>query len=229
MMKRLGVNLQKLAEGAIPVRDMLKEVNHEVGCMEEGALKALKAKVYSRIVEYIRIEGFPLEANPGFMEVNVNDLVLYILGPIILDFQNVTGREIQLRREMELIAPDSETGGYEEFVVVDTISTACQSFVFIIESKRTTLIHAISQCLLAMYDIYHTNAEGKIYGFVTMGEQWRMVSYDGEKFQMTDTFLVLFGAMRQQKGRWMEDFSVIVECILVALDSGGIVRKNGVV
>ncbi|PUU80209.1 hypothetical protein B9Z19DRAFT_1173202 [Tuber borchii] len=225
-LERLGLDMQKFDQSSIPVQRMLSEAKCEIEGIRANTVDAMKEKVYARILEYIQIEGYPSEASIWFKEVNVNDLVLYILGPILFDFQKETGREIKLRREMELVSSDSQTGGFEEFVIVDTISTTETSFLLIIESKRTTLGHGIRQCLLAMYDMFSYNQGGKAYGFVTTGELWRMIQYDGTKFQMTETFHCLFGEIGQEKGRWMEEFSVVVECILAALQSGGIAKKD---
>jgi len=159
--------------------------------------------------------------------MNVNDLVLFILGPIILKYQSATGRKIRLHREMELVAPDTRTGGYEEFVIVDNISIKEHRFVLVIECKESALGHGIRQCLLALYDMFCLNRrEGKLYGFVTTGEQWRMVTYDGTTLQMTDPFFALFGKLRQEKQRWMEEFSVVVDCLLIALHNAGTQKGN---
>ncbi|KAG0131846.1 hypothetical protein HOY82DRAFT_645559 [Tuber indicum] len=227
--ERLGFDLEKFARSAIPVQHMISEANCEIEGVEEKAVKVMKENVYSRMVEFIRLEGFPSDAIIGFKDVNVNDLVLLMLIPIILNFQVETGRDIRLHREMELISPDSLTGGYEEFVVVDKISTKQRSLALIIESKRNVLGYAIRQCLLAMHNMFGLNGEGKVYGFVTTGEQWRMLSYDGITFQITDTFLAVFGRILEQKSLWMEEYSVVVECLLIALRSGGIVKKGMVV
>ncbi|RPA89458.1 hypothetical protein L873DRAFT_1721774, partial [Choiromyces venosus 120613-1] len=109
---------------------------------------------------------------------------------------------------------------------VDKISVMERSFVLIIESKRSSLGDAIKQCLLAMNDMWGNNSGGKVYGFITTGEHWRMVRYDGITFQMTETFTVLFNTMCKQKDRWMKDGSVLVDCIIIALRSGGIMKND---
>ncbi|RPA89457.1 hypothetical protein L873DRAFT_1889414 [Choiromyces venosus 120613-1] len=69
-------------------------VTYEVGAIGEDAIKETKEKVYARIVEYLQFEGYPTEASPDFKEANVNDLVLYVIGPILFDFKKETGRNI---------------------------------------------------------------------------------------------------------------------------------------
>lgn len=225
-LKRLGLDLQEFGREAVPVRDIL--AMEACNCSGIGAsdMQALKDEVYGRMLEYVQIEGYPMEGN--VKEVNVNDLVLYILGPIIFSFQKASKRRVRLRREMEIISSDYETGVYEEFVVIDRISTTDHVMVFIIESKSTTVGLSIRKCLLAMFDMLKHSGKGKAYGFVTTGEQWRMIVYDGTRFRMTETFFALFGAMDSNKDRWMRECSVVVECVLFALNNGGVVDSKGV-
>lgn len=57
------------------------------------------------------MEGYPTEANQYFKETNINNLVLYTIGPILTDLIRKTGQNsIQLLREEE------------EFVMMDLIS-----------------------------------------------------------------------------------------------------------
>ncbi|KAF8476235.1 hypothetical protein BDZ91DRAFT_211689 [Kalaharituber pfeilii] len=104
-----------------------------------------------------------------------------ILSPIISDFRRSTGRWVRLRREMVLASVDSETGGEEEFVVVDLVSVTDQKFVLMVEAKRSSLGKAMKQCLLTMRDMRENNGSGVVYGFVTVGESWRMIRYDGRE------------------------------------------------
>lgn len=64
---------------------------------------------------------------------------------------------LRLSREKEIISVDSETGGMEEFVMVDVISVMERNFVFVTESKRASLGEAMKQCLLAMKDMRDNN------------------------------------------------------------------------
>lgn len=57
---------------------------------------------------------------------------------------------MSLLREKEVLSRDGETSGYEEFVVVDTITVLEEMFVFVIEARRSSLGEAMKQCLLAM-------------------------------------------------------------------------------
>ena len=66
-----------------------------------------------------------------------------------------------------------------------------------------------------------TNREkGVVYGFATTGEDWQMVTYDGN-FQLTEKFSVMFPRMRESKEKWIKEFSVIVDLMYIALEEGG--------
>jgi len=70
------------------------------------------------------------------------------------------------------------------------IPTGEESFIPIIEAKRSFVAKALRQCLLAMYDMRANNGRGKVYGFVTTGEFWQMLEYDGAFFQKSNTIVV---------------------------------------
>ena len=120
----------------------------------------------------------------------------------------------------------SETSGYEEFVVVDEILWKQQKFVLAIEAKRGSLGQGMRQCLLAMKDMRDNNGGGAVFGFVTTGEFWKMLRYDGKSFQITRAIVVLFDGMKNDKEGWMKDSSVLVDCMNVALSNGSIVPKR---
>jgi len=219
--ERLRINFQKLLSEAIPVSQMLAEAHLGIKSTREDAIKRTKEKVWGRIVEYLNFEGYPTEACPDFKRANVNDLVLYIIGPILYHFNIVMDEgDILLRREKELISSDSKTGGYGEFVLIEQVTWTKDMLILIIESKPS-LGEAIKHCLLAMKDMWDNNAKGRVYGLVTTGEDWRMSSYDGSTFELTEGFAPLFtgaayGSMC--KDRWIKD-SVLVDCIIAALRS----------
>ena len=140
---------------------------------------------------------------------------------LITCWKHDTARNLRLRREKEIVSVDSATGGYEEFVVMDCISLSEKNFVLIVEAKKVSLGEARKQCFLFMRDMQENNGGGTIYGFITTGDSWRMVSYDGT-FKITEKMELLFDTMDEDKQRWMEDYSVLVDCLNVALSNGGI-------
>jgi len=129
---RLGFRMSTIR--VVPVQNMLTEANYTLEG-EESILKT-KEKVYDQIVQYLVFEGYPTEANAYFKETNINDLVLYTIGPILCHFILKTGRNsLQILREKEIISTDSVTDGMEEFAVMDLISVKERNYVFIIEQR----------------------------------------------------------------------------------------------
>ncbi|KAF8423837.1 hypothetical protein EV426DRAFT_601366 [Tirmania nivea] len=219
--KRLGLRIRSLK--TIPVDEMLKRENGQHRLEEDDVTLQTKRKVYEQIVQYLEIEGEPTEADPDFKEGNINHLVYATISPILRDFRRKTGRKsIQLRSEKVIVSTDGKTGGTEEFVVMDLISVSEESFVFIVEAKKSSFGEAMKQCLLAMKDARDNNGGGVMYGFVTTGESWRMFRYDGISFEKTEKMDVLFETMGENEERWMKDYSVLVDCMDIALDKGGI-------
>lgn len=223
---RLGFRIRDIK--TVPLTSVLTKANYAL----EGDDSVLKTKemVYEQIVDHILIEGYPTEAETYFKEANVNDLVYAIIKPIIVNFVRKSGRKgIQLLREKEIVSVDGEVGGNEEFVVMDIISVTERNYVFIIEGKRSSLGEAMKQCLLSLKDAGDNNGGGVVYGFVTTGQHWQMISYDGTLFQKTREMMVVFDGMDEDKESWMKEGSMLVDCMNLALSNGGIVRKDVVV
>ena len=217
--KRIGTTMIKLYHNMISPKNMLVQAGY---CSDDNTIKATKDEVYKGILRYLAVET-PLMDHKHFKEANVGDLVLQIILPIIYDFKQNTGRKmVTLFREKQIVSTDSKVGGFEEFVVVDVISELGESNVLIIEAKRESLSAAMGQCLLAMKDLGDTNKGGIIYGFVTTRDVWRMLSYDGAMFQVTDKLFVVFDLMRDDRDEWMRSFSLVVDCIYAALSNGGV-------
>ena len=223
--RRLGFRIQSLK--TIEVDEILAEGND---LFTDDDVLGTKEKVYDQILQYLEIEGYPTEAETDFKEASINDLVFSTISPILRDFIRRTGRKgIQLRRVKQIVATDEEAGGFEEFVVVDLISVTEERYVLVVEGKRSSVGKAMKQCLLAMKDMRDNNGDGKVYGFVTTGELWQMIEYDGKSFRMTDSINVVFGTMGEKKERWMKEGAVLVDCINFALTNGGIVTNDVVV
>ena len=217
--QRLGFRIQSLER--ITIDEILAEGNDDFG--DDDVVKT-KEKVYDQILQYLEIEGYPTEAAEEFKVASINDLVFSTISPILRHFIRRTQRkDVQLRRGKEIVATDEETGGFEEFVVVDLISVTEERYVFVVEGKRSSIGKAMKQCLLAMKDMEDNNGtgDGKVYGFVTTGEVWQMIEYDGKSFRMTNNINVVFGTMDKEKERWMKEGAVLVDCINFALSNGG--------
>ena len=85
--------------------------------------------------------------------------------------------------------------------MMDVVSEVKASFVLVVEVKRLSLGGVVGLCLLAVKDMRDTNGGGKVFGFTTTGEDWRMVVCDGNRFEMTERFTILFDTMDEQRER----------------------------
>jgi len=81
----------------------------------------------------------------------------------------------------------------------------------------------LKQHLLAMKDIVENSGGGVAYDSTTVLDLWRMMAYDNKPWEITEQFPSLFRHLGVQKERWLKDYSVLVDCMYVALISGGIV------
>jgi len=221
---RIGTTIKRLHLTAITVQEMLvlAKMFTLTSYKEDSGVKKIKEEVYREIVRYLRVEG-----HDTLTESNANDLALFIIVPIIDGFIEQTGRDmVQLFRERQVVSEDGETSRYEEFVI-NGIEITEEKYIFIVEAKRDSLGNAMGQCLLAMKDMGDSNHGGVLYGFITTGDTWRMLRYDvfDESFLMTNKIEVVFDTMRREQERWIQDFSVIVDCVYSAL-SDGIARKE---
>ena len=210
---RLGTSLSLVG---IPISEMIKDKDVLLG--KELILK-VKHKVYVRLVDFLKVSGYPSEANPDFREAHINDLVAFTLYPILACIKDKTTRSLYLTREKEITSMDSQVSGKEEFVVMDWVSVGERKYVAIVEAKKSSLGEARKQCFLAMRDSWDYNGGGTIYGFITMGDSWRMVSYDG-KFTISEKIELIFDSMAIDKARWMLHYSILIDCLNVAFSNG---------
>ncbi|KAI5804126.1 hypothetical protein DFH27DRAFT_393728 [Peziza echinospora] len=167
-------------------------------------------------------EGYLSESDAEFTESNVNDLRS---GNRI--FVRMTVHKIILVREKDIISVDGEAGGYEEFIVVDTISVNEDKYVLVGEPKRSSLGVAIKQCLLALKDMKGSNGGGVWWWWcgLRIHDNGRRL----ENAELRCIISVLLGGMDQDKELWVAENSILVNCIYVALANGGIVKQDVVV
>ena len=83
--KRLGFRMEHLYLKAVPVQHMLDKSGFEG--LEADVISKTKEMVYDNLVRHVLVEGYPAEGNVDFSEANINDLVLFIINPIIYDFK----------------------------------------------------------------------------------------------------------------------------------------------
>jgi len=219
--KRLGLRFKIWKKYCIPIDKMLKQDGPKGDGIREEIVEKTKQKVYDHLIEYIESEGYPIESDEDFKEANVNDLVIFIIAPILAAFRRETGREIYLHREKDIVSIDKKFHGYEAFVMMDFIGMEDGKHVLVVEAKKSSIGQAKWQCLLALKDMLDNNLGGVVYGFVTAGVEWQMIRYDGKDFTQTGPFQVLFRTMGYEKEEWMKRYSVVVDCIHMALRGGG--------
>ncbi|RPA93688.1 hypothetical protein L873DRAFT_1645810, partial [Choiromyces venosus 120613-1] len=104
---------------------------------------------------------------------------------------------------------------------IDRIWVTEERLVLIIEGMTGTAEEAMKQCLLSLKDIRDNNGGGEVYGFITTGETWQMLRYDGTSFQKSWKMRVEFGTMEEDQEEWMKDCSILVDCMFGALSNGG--------
>lgn len=214
---KIGMTMRELASTAITVEEMLDQAEYNV--KEEH--KDTKKEVYKGICRYLRVEGHHWIFGT---EAGISDLVYAIVSPVIDEFKSRTGGDaVRLQRERQLVSVNSQTGGHQEFVVLNRISVSETEYIVIVEAKTESLGAAMGQCLLALKDVRDGGYGGTVYGFVTTGCSWGMLSYDGSTFKMTHKIEVVFDTMarnnqtKESKERWMEEYSVLVDCVYAAL------------
>ena len=57
------------------------------------------------------------------------------------------------------------------------------------------------------------------------GRAGKCLRYDGRSFQMSEEMLMLFDTMGSDKQRWIDSYSIVVECIYFELNHGGIAKE----
>ncbi|KAF8473371.1 hypothetical protein BDZ91DRAFT_714529 [Kalaharituber pfeilii] len=122
----------------------------------------MKEKVYNNIVNHIGFEGYPWESTADFSEGNASDLVYAIIGPVLTCLKRKMGRDIRLRRKKEIVSVDGETGGKEEFVLMDVVSVTERNYVLVVEGKTGLVGEAMKQCLLSMKNMWDNNNDGDL-------------------------------------------------------------------
>ncbi|RPA98852.1 hypothetical protein L873DRAFT_1685869, partial [Choiromyces venosus 120613-1] len=90
------------------------------------------------IVEFLSIEGYPMEADPDYKESNINHPVYAAISPIFSDFIRKTGCvTMQLRNEKEILSADGEIAGTKEFAIVDLISVRDEIYILTVKAKSS--------------------------------------------------------------------------------------------
>ena len=187
----------------------------------EKAPDSLKKKIFNRLVDCIRSEGYPEASLSPLNEAVVTDYVGNILQPMVAHFYcSRTRKDIELTRETQIISRDEEEDENMEFVVMHSIDVDNVRYVNVIEAKRGALGDGLTQLLLALKSAFGiNNDQKKVYGFVTTAIQWQLITYDGQTWKLSESSPLLFGNMDQQENRWFKDYTKILDMIYSILSS----------
>jgi len=187
----------------------------------EKAPDWLKKKIFNRLVDCIRSEGYPEASLSPLNEAVVTDYVGHILQPMVAHFYcSRTRKDIQLTRETQIISRDEEEDENMEFVVMHSIDVDNVRYVNVIEAKRGALGDGLTQLLLALKSAFGiNNDQKKVYGFLTTAIDWQLITYDGQTWKLSESSTLLFGNMDQQENRWFKDYTKILDMIYSILSS----------
>ncbi|KAJ3220931.1 hypothetical protein HK099_003890 [Clydaea vesicula] len=205
---RIGKKFTDICNNARPITDLL---NLNI-TMDKSY--NIKEDVYKGLCMCIDIEDYPMGNIEPFKESNITDFAFITLAHIIKyykDIENISS--IKLRRENVITSKDGETGGKEEFIIIDCIEMK-DRYILIIEAKTTSLINCLKQCILALKDCYDNNNDGKqVFGLLTTGIAWQIVIYTDEEINISEEIPSAFPLMSHDKDRWIKNYSMIVDCI----------------
>ncbi|KAJ3208484.1 hypothetical protein HK099_008717 [Clydaea vesicula] len=175
----------------------------------------VKEKVYTRLVDTISVEDYPVPSLQETNEGSVKDLVGDILIPSLASHIKISNNNnIRLRREMKIISKDNESGGYEEYIVVDLINTTSERILIIVEAKQSSLGEGLKQCALAIKVSYDINNDNRpVYGFVVTSGSWRLLVYSGNSFKLSGPMEVLTEQLESNKENWLQSHSIVIDVI----------------
>ncbi|KAG0133218.1 hypothetical protein HOY82DRAFT_538324 [Tuber indicum] len=210
---RLGIKLD--LPGTL-VRRMLEDKITLLG--PETILKA-KRTIYECLVRYIEAGGYPTMADGDLKVASINKIAALTVDPIIGLFKQETNKKLSLTRKKEITSIDSRTRGMMEFVVMDHIPFQQKKYILVVVAKKVSLGEARKQCFLSLKDMRDCNGGGTVYGFITKGDTWRMVSFDGT-FKISNQMHLMFDGMAKEEEEWMAHYSILIDCFNVALSDG---------
>ncbi|KAJ3221106.1 hypothetical protein HK099_003778 [Clydaea vesicula] len=139
----------------------------------------IKDTLYEDLCICIEVEDFPGAATKSSKEVNVNDMVFLIL--------------VKIKRENDRA---KESGGFEEFVIVDTISEIPEEPILVVDSQN-------------VYDISNKPS----YGILSTGVSWSFIKYSDNDIVVSEEVTAIFPRMSQQKKRWFDQNSKVIDII----------------
>ncbi|CAF1262119.1 unnamed protein product [Rotaria sordida] len=107
-----------------------------------------------------------------------------------------------------------------EFVIVETTDVENSRYLLVLEPKSGPLEKGLTQLLLILKSIWDINNDKKIvYGFLTTGINWQLITYDGESWKLSESSIVLLENMEKQEDRWLKNNTQILDVIYSILSS----------
>ena len=181
----------------------------------------MKKTIFERIIDCIESEGFPEATISPMNESVVTDNVGVILQAMVSDCKRTTNRDdLVLAREKEIISKDEQVGGNMEFIIIHKTSVRNTRYVLVVEVKRGSLGKGLVQLLLALKSMWEINNDQKlVYGFVTTGINWQLVTYDGQTWKLSEPSALLVGNMDKNEERWLNKNTQILDIIYSILSS----------
>ena len=173
------------------------------------------------MIDGIASEGFPEATIAPMNEAVVTDFVGDILKAMVAHSnRTIHHDELILSREKQIISKDEEYGGNMEFIVIHNIDDEKARHVIVVEAKRDALGKGLTQLLLAMKSMWETNNDQKtVYGFVTTATLWQLVIFDGQRWKLSESRIVLFGNMFNEEDRWLKSNTQLLDVIYTILSS----------
>ncbi len=83
-------------------------------------------------------------------------------------------------------------------------------YVLVVEVKRDSVGKGLTPLLLALKSMWDINNDKKlVYGFVTTGIDWQLVTYDGHAWKLSEPYTVVIANMRNQEDRWLKKTQIL--------------------
>ncbi|KAF8420105.1 hypothetical protein EV426DRAFT_719599 [Tirmania nivea] len=173
---RLGFKFQRFEINKAVDLDFIRSVaESESEGVGQKVFKEIKEMVYNRILEFLDTEA---------------------LLCIFLSERGYAGRDIIIEREREISSEHAEVSGNLDFVLIDLITPAgskddyVSNYVLVVECERSSYAAAKRRRMLSMKDMRESNGGGD-YDFVTTGEDWQLIHYNGV-FTQSEKFMAVF-------------------------------------
>ncbi|CAF3052744.1 unnamed protein product [Rotaria sp. Silwood2] len=185
------------------------------------APEQLKKKIFERLIDCILSEGFPEGTILPINESVVTDNVGIILQAIVSYHKLTMNRnDFILLREKQIISKNEQFGGNMEFIIAQTTNVENTRYVLVVEPKSDSLGKGLTQLLLVLKSIWDINNDNKmVYGLLTTGINWQLVTYDGQSWKLSEPSTVLLANMRKQEDRWLKNNTQILDVIYSILSS----------